>query len=190
MKKLSSLSDEQLVALCKSQDDPDAWTELSSRYLGIAMMQAKKLSNDPTQAEDLAQIGLIGFLNAVRSYNADTKTSFVTYASRCIRNRIINNLRSGNTGKYIPAQLCTPLDSLIDLADPAMTPEQVFLSQKETRHIGDIIRKSLTDKEREVFSLYLSGLKYSEIAERLDMSEKAVEGALSRARKKIKSEFC
>lgn len=189
MKKLSSLSDEQLVALCKSQNDSDAWSELCSRYLGIAMTQAKKLSNNPTEAEDLSQIGLIGFLNAVHSYDENAKTSFATYASCCIRNRIINTIKSSNTKKHIPADLCLPLDDRIDLTDTAMTPEQILLSQREARHIGKVISEKLTKYEQQVFSLYLSGMKYREIAEQLCVSEKSVEGALSRARKKLKSEF-
>lgn len=188
MKSFSSLSDEQLVLLCTSRNDSDAWSELCSRYLGVAKAQANKLSADPTEAEDLAQVGLIGFLRAVHSFNAEGKASFATYASRCIHNRIINAVKSSKAKRQIPSDLCTSLDRQSELVDTALTPEQILLSRKEAQQISKAIHEKLTEKERQVFSLYLSGLKYSEIARRLSVSEKSVESALSRARKKLKDE--
>lgn len=189
MKSFSSLSDEQLVLLCKQRNDSDAWRELCSRYLSVAKAQASKLSADPTEAEDLSQVGLIGFLSAVHSYNAQGKASFATYASHCIHNRIINTVKSSKAKRQIPADLCTPLDSQSELADTALTPEQILLSRKEAQRISKAICEKLTEKEQQVFSLYLSGLRYKEIAKKLSVSEKAVESALSRARKKLKDEF-
>ena len=189
MNRFSSLSDEQLVCLCTSRNDADAWSELCSRYSGVAKAHAVKISADPTEAEDLSQVGLIGFLSAVHSYNAEGKASFATYASRCIRNRIINSVKSSKAKRQIPADLCTPLDGQSELADTALTPEQLLLSRKEAQLIKRTIDEKLTEKEQQVFFLYLSGLKYSEIAKKLDVSEKSVESALSRARKKLKNEF-
>ena len=81
------------------------------------------------------------------------------------------------------------LDDQSELADTALTPEQLLLSRKEAQRISKTIREKLTEKEQRVFFLYLSGLRYGEIAKKLMTSEKSVEGALSRARKKLKSEF-
>ena len=189
MKNVSSLSDEQLVSLCKSQNDSDAWSELCSRYFPVAKAQASKLSFDRSETEDLAQVGLIGFLSAVHSFDEKRDVSFATYASRCMHNRIVNSVKSSRNKRQIPPDLCTPFDDQSELADTAMTPEQFLLSQKEAQHICSTVREKLTEKEQQVFFLYLSGLRYSEIAKKLAISEKSVEGALSRARKKLKSEF-
>lgn len=189
MKNVSSLSDEQLVSLCKSQNDSDAWSELCTRYLAVAKAQASRFSFDPSETEDLAQVGLIGFLSAVHSFDEKGNASFATYASRCIHNRIVNSVKSSRTKRQIPPDLCTPLEDQSDLADTALTPEQLLLSRKEAQRISKTIREKLTEKEQQVFFYYLSGLRYSEIAERLMISEKAVESALSRARKKLKAEF-
>ena len=189
MKNFSSLSDEQLVSLCKSQNDSDAWSELCSRYFPVAKVQASKLSFDRSETEDLAQVGLIGFLSAVHSFDEKGNASFATYATRCIHNRIVNSVKSSRTKRQIPPDLCMPLDDQSDLADTALTPEQLLLSRKEAQRISRTVSDKLTEKEQQVFFLYLSGLRYSEIAKKLMISEKSVESALSRARKKLKTEF-
>lgn len=189
MKNFSSLSDEQLVSLCKSQNDSDAWSELCSRYFPVAKAQASKLSFDRSETEDLAQVGLIGFLSAVHSFDEKGNASFATYATRCIHNRIVNSVKSSRTKRQIPPDLCMPLDDQSDLADTALTPEQLLLSRKEAQRISRTVSDKLTEKEQQVFFLYLSGLRYSEIAKKLMISEKSVESALSRARKKLKTEF-
>lgn len=189
MKNVSSLSDEQLVSLCKSQNDSDAWSELCTRYLAVAKAQASKFSVDRSETEDLSQVGLIGFLSAVHSFDEKRDASFATYASRCIHNRIVNTVKSSKSKRQIPPDLCMSLDDQSELADTALTPEQLLLSRKEAQRISKTIREKLTEKEQRVFFLYLSGLRYGEIAKKLMTSEKSVEGALSRARKKLKSEF-
>ena len=51
------------------------------------------------------------------------------------------------------------------------------------------IERCLTGLERGTVSLYLAGLSYKEIAARLGISEKSVDNAMQRARRKLREEF-
>ena len=48
-----------------------------------------------------------------------------------------------------------------------------------------MIEKSLSSFEKKVLKYYLSGLSYQEIAQRLDKSDKSVDNALQRIRRKL-----
>ena len=50
----------------------------------------------------------------------------------------------------------------------------------------DKINDTLTDFESEVFSLYISGFKYDEIALALDKDKKSIDNAIQRIKLKIK----
>ena len=43
--------------------------------------------------EDLVQEGLMGLLGAVRTYREDENAKFSTYATKCIKNKIISSVQ-------------------------------------------------------------------------------------------------
>lgn len=55
---------------------------------------------DNSTFNDYKQAGLIGLLKAVRSY--DNKRSFVKFASTCIKNEILNHIRTEQKHRHIP----------------------------------------------------------------------------------------
>lgn len=186
MTDYSSLSDEQLAKLCRS-DNEHAWNELCLRYIAVAKAAAFKFRN-AADVDDLVSEGLVGFLSAVHSFKSG-EASFSTYAGVCIRNKIANAVRGSRAGKKIPGELVSPINESRNVADTSMTPEESLVSKEEAAKISKAISTNLTERERLVFRRYLSGNTYNEIADALQISPKAVEGALSRARKKLKSEL-
>lgn len=186
MSDCSSLSDEKLVSLCKKQNDEKAWNELSSRYLRVAKSVSAAFSGSALERDDLIQEGIFGFLAAVYSYKEESKTAFSTYAAVCIRNRMLGALKARATQKQIPPSLFVPIEDENETADSALSPEEVLVSKNEEERIASLIAKELSENERLIFSLFLCGKSYREIAKETFLSEKAVDGALQRARKKLK----
>ena len=129
---------------------------------------------------------MLGFLGAVYSYKKDGAAAFNTYASRCIRNRIISAIRATNTKRHIPEDMIVSLESQRNHGSRNLTPEESLLSQKGTENIIGAIKTELTEKEREIFMLYLAGLSYGDIAKKTGSSVKSVDSALQRARTKLK----
>ena len=81
------LSDEQLVL--NAQSDKTAIGELIARYICTVEFLAKKYGAEVH--EDLVQEGLMGLLGAVRTYREDKNAKFSTYATKCIKNKIISS---------------------------------------------------------------------------------------------------
>lgn len=187
MENYCQLKDEELVALCREKDDV-ALSHLTERYMNVARYIAKGFSLKNADSSDLVQEGMIGFLSAVYSFKENSGSSFNTYASCCIRNRIIGIIRSTNTKKHIPDELIVSFESQTE-SSSVLSPEESILSYKGAEYITDIINTCLSEKEKAVFMQHLSGLSYSEISEKNSVTVKAVDSALQRARKKLKEKL-
>ncbi len=185
MDDYTSLTDEQLVILCR-QNNSSAWSELCSRYIALSRSLCFKFSGQSVEAEDLVQEGLIGFFSAVHTFNPNGAASFKTYACSCMRNKIINAVKAARTKKQIPTELNISLETDMQLADTALSPEELIISKNVSSAIMKAVNELLSEKESEVFKLYLSGVSYEQIAAKLSISKKSVDGALQRARKKLK----
>ncbi len=188
MESYYQLSDEQLVRLSQEKDDL-ALSLLTERYMNVAKYIANGFSLKNSDSADLVQEGMIGFLGAVYSFTEGSGASFNTYASCCIRNRIISLIRATNTKRHIPDELIVSLESQINTGCPALTPEENIISEKGAAYITDIISSELSVKEKEIFMLHLAGLSYEEISRKADITVKAVDSALQRGRKKLKNKL-
>ena len=74
-------------------DDQDAKQILVERNLRLVVYIAKKFENTGIDFEDLISIGTIGLMKAVNTFNVDKNIKLATYASRCIENEILMQLR-------------------------------------------------------------------------------------------------
>lgn len=180
--------DEELVALSK-HGKAEAFSALTERYLPTAGYHASRFCSSLAEKEDLIQEGMLGFISAVYAFDKKEGASFSTFVNHCIRNRIISAVRSLSSKKHIPAELVVPLDGQKDFASHGKTPEENLISQKEAERIYFLIKHALTEKERQSFLLFLSGMSYDQIAKQLDCTVKSVDSTLQRVRKKLREKL-
>ena len=67
--------------------------------MGLVYMVAKRFANRGTDLQDLTQIGVIGLIKAINTFNPTKKIKLATYASRCIENEILMYLRRNSKTK-------------------------------------------------------------------------------------------
>ncbi len=185
MNDCSSCSDEKLVSLCALLDDEKAWNELASRYLRVAKGISTVFSGSTLEREDLVQEGMLGFIAAVYSFNGKS-ASFATYAAVCIKNRMLGALKASSAQKQIPPSLFVPIEDESAATGSELSPEELLVSKNEEARISSLVSSELSKNEQAVFSLFLLGKSYRDIGEETGLSAKAVDGALQRARKKLK----
>jgi RNA polymerase sporulation-specific sigma factor len=126
---------------------------------------------------------MFGLLFATRTYSADKKASFKTYASVCIRNKMASVIRAasrGNKGGDVPYYVQ-------DAVDFRSNPEEMVIAGETRKSVSDFIASELSEFEQNVIRLYLAGSSYKEISDRLSSHPKAVDNALQRIRRKLKS---
>lgn len=175
--ELNSLSNELLVQYAR-QGDEQALSVLSARFLNT---RGSGVSVAYLDSDDFVQEGMLGFLRAVNSYDASKGVPFEAYAFKCMQNSI--NTAAVVYRKELPV---VPESELSEMADTQVDPLDKILINEELSCVLNTCEVSLTDIEKTVVFLKAAGLSYGEIAERLSISEKNVDNAIQRARKKLK----
>lgn len=132
--------------------------------------------------EDAVQEGLIGLLRAVRSYRPDMEPGFEAYARASILNAQRTARRKAGRKKNSPLNQSVPLDEEAE----APGPEQLMMEREAFSDTLGRLNRELSSLERRVLRLRLEGCRVGAIARRLDITTKAAENALCRARRKIK----
>ncbi len=84
--------EEALLSELKN-DNKQAKEKLIEHNLRLVVYISKKFENSGLNLEDLFSIGAIGLIKAVQTYNTDKNIKLATYASRCIENEILMQLR-------------------------------------------------------------------------------------------------
>ena len=180
-----TFSDDALAVLSKNGDEA-AFNELVMRYLGKITSIARKYSAQGYEQNDFVQEGLMGLLYAVKTYDPDGGMSFKSYVSLVAERRFISIIRRQNTQKSVPLSAIVELDTLdSEVVDLSRSPEEQIMLKEQIDLAMQQLRGILSTRELEVFLLYTEGLSYNTIAEKLGVSEKSVDNALQRAKKKI-----
>ena len=181
-------SSDEALCLRAQQADKEAEDILVRRYTRLVESLARRYFLIGGTEEDLKQEGMIGLLSAVREYSSQ-RASFKTFAALCIRRSIIDAIRkSQNRNNLFYNEVLSfsqlPFDG--SQASPMdQDPEQQVIGKLDRKHIEQVLQSKLSEFERQVLSLYLSGYRYSEIAERLSKPVKSVDNAVQRIRRKL-----
>ena len=189
MEKNKALSEREILSLSKKGDN-EALNLVISKYRTAVEAAVSKISDSPIERDDLIQEGLIGLLAAVRSFDPSRETAFSTYCYTCINNSLQTALRKVSRKKDVPQNIVVPLEEgFINSKNTAISAEESFLAQESVSLLTDILENELSEFENEVLRMHIIGCSYKEIADKLGKSPKAVDNALQRIRKKLKTAF-
>ena len=145
-------------------------------------------------SEDLIQEGTFGLLSAIRQYDPQSNASFKTFAEHCIRMRHLSAIKSASRLKHFPLNDGISLEQLSEepganlSAFPEFfrrTPEELVLARESKEELYSAFLQCLSKFEIKVLELYLDGLSYREIADRLGKSAKSIDNAVQRIRNKL-----
>lgn len=172
------LNENELIKKAQA-GDLQAENEILTTYAPLAKSIARSfyvIGED----EDLIQMGMIGLMRAVRTYNAESSAAFKTYASHCIRNTITDTVRKQSS---LPDS-----DSINNMLIPSdeKEPERIFIEGETSKLLFDAISSVLNERELSVLRLFLDAMSYAEISEKLGIEKKQVDNTIYALRKKIK----
>ena len=189
----AKLTDEELCILCQGTDG--ASEELIRRYTGFVRRYARPYYLAGADWEDLLQEGFLGLLNAINCYQPGSDASFKTYATSCVRNKIISSIRAASKQNHrilseaLSLDVSGPLEfDRQHLLQASVSPEQVMMDQEDFEELKTILTTSLSTLEQQTLDLFLQGLSYREIAERMGKTTKSVDNAVQRIRTKLMRE--
>ena len=183
-----SLSSEMLTALLRLYKDGDenAFDRLVQYYMPLIDSMVGRCYEGLSpyyERDDVLQFALIALSRAALTYRSEqNKVTFGLYAKICIGNALVSKMRSARRSHVE----VFPIDGIFNMADPEDVSKSI-LEREALGELSELIALTLSSFENEVFGLYASGYSSSEIAKKLSKTEKSVDNAIFRARKKLKS---
>ena len=135
--------------------------------------------------EDLGQEALIAFYRAIINFDKEqNKVEFGLYAKICVTNSMISLKRAAakkSNESFIGDE------EMNSISDPDGEVSKFFEMRESERELGEQIEKTLSAYENEVWLYYVNGYSSKEIAVKLNSSEKSIDNAIFRIRRKLKT---
>lgn len=201
-KKYEQCSDEELIV--RLRDGESAITDyIMEKYKNLVRSKAKSMYILGADQEDLIQEGMIGLFKAVRDYDTGRDASFFTFADLCVSRQMYTAIQAAGRQKHAPLNTYISLyasafesDSLDEgeegelinsvISQSERNPEEVLIDRENVELLERTIDKELSSFEKQVLDLYLTGMKYSQIAKVLGRDDKSTDNALQRIKTKLK----
>jgi RNA polymerase sporulation-specific sigma factor len=146
--------------------------------------------------EELRQEAMVGFSDALVSYNQDNDASLKTFITLCVERRVRNFIRRSDTIKDKMLReaysLDTPISeeggSLVDAipSNNLSNPEERMVEEESIKELKEQIDDLLSPLEKDVFELMVNDFNEENISEILNISLKQVYNCVSRIRMKLK----
>lgn len=172
---------------------------ICDKYKNLVRSKAKSMFILGADNDDLIQEGMIGLFKAVRDFDSGRDASFYTFADLCISRQMYTAVQASKRQKHFPLNTYVSLDSGDNAPDEQegwltgvmtdrteLSPEELFLDKERVAYLEEAIDRELSDFERQVLDLFLTGMSYSQIARVLGRDERATDNALQRLKAKIK----
>ena len=172
---------------------------ICDKYKNLVRSKAKSMFILGADNDDLIQEGMIGLFKAVRDFDSGRDASFYTFADLCISRQMYTAVQASKRQKHFPLNTYVSLDSTDNAPDEQegwltefmtdrteLSPEELFLDKERVAYLEEAIDRELSDFERQVLDLYLTGMSYSQIARVLGRDERATDNALQRLKAKIR----
>lgn len=201
-KKYENVTDEELIMRLR-EGESQITDFIMDKYKNLVKSKAKSMYILGADSEDLIQEGMIGLFKAVRDYDTGRDASFFTFADLCISRQIYTAVQASGRQKH------TPLNSYISIygshaqeqfdgdADEMelvnvlasgtdSNPEELLIDKENLEVLEKIIEKELSNFEKQVLDLYVTGMGYVQIAKVLGKDEKSADNALQRIKTKLR----
>ena len=143
--------------------------------------------------QELKQEALLGFSDALYSYDYNKDSNLPTFISLCVERRVDNYVKKHSTIKMRMLKEMISLDdqigenlSVMDVVSDNTTPENIMEDEEETKILLDKIKEVLSNKELEIYKLLLYNFSYEDISNILNIPVKSIYDYVYHIRKKIK----
>lgn len=201
-KNYEDCDDEELILRLRDGEE-SIIDYIMDKYKNLVRSKAKSMYILGADRNDLIQEGMIGLFKAVRDYDTGRDASFFTFADLCVSRQMYTAIQAAGRQKH------TPLNTYISLyANSAeqdadgrdgeweltgsmilpseKNPEELLIDKENLERLEKTIEKELSGFEKQVLDLYLTGMKYSQIARVLGRDGKSTDNALQRIKSKLK----
>lgn len=175
---------------------------IMNKYKNLVRSKAQSMYILGADNDDLIQEGMIGLFKAVRDFDSGRDASFFTFADLCISRQMYTAVQASKRQKHIPLNTYVSLYATTkEGSEPSegdmtlvnmltlkseQSPEEMLIDRENVEQLEKTIEKELSGFEKQVLDLYLTGMRYTQIAKVLGRDEKSTDNALQRIKTKLK----
>lgn len=151
--------------------------------------------------DDMTQMGIIGLIKAVKNFDIEKQSRFVSFASTCIRNEILAYLKKQ---KKLQNEFSLSFETEINndngdtytyedvLKSPIPTPEQEYIASEEQEILAKLIDTLQEPNKQIMMAFYgFNGICYTqqEISQMIGLSQSYISRIIKRSTNDIKSKY-
>ena len=195
MKAFDFMAENEVLTLAKNGNTA-AVDFILDKYKNFVITKTRTYFLIGAEKSDIIQEGMIGLYKAIKDYDINGGSSFRSFADLCITRQIITAVKTATRLKHLPLNTYISLNkntdddndnTLIDSLPEAMhpDPEEILLNRERLITIEQKLKDLLSKYEIDVLMCYISGKSYSEISKELNKTEKSIDNALQRIKKKL-----
>ena len=169
-----------------AERDSEAFAILVDKYSPMLKRMVSLYTSDEMSkedVEDLKQEALVAFFRAIKDYKFGVGVEFGLYAQICVKNSMISYKRA--ISRKSKESLLGD-EVMGNITDPESEVSRHIVLEENKKNRGQKIEKTLSPFENEVWPYYAHGDSSKEISAKLNVSEKSVDNAIFRIRKKIR----
>jgi RNA polymerase sporulation-specific sigma factor len=201
---LADLTDAELVRAFREGRSDRAFEQLLGRYVRLIRSWARKYwcAYRIADCDDLEQEARIAFLGAVNSYD-QAQSGFFGFAQLCVTRRLKSVVKSAGRLRNCPPPgaviLSTGMGSGMGASDgddrdmieavpnpAACDPLDLAVANDAARRLWSVAGSALSGLELEALKRRAWGESYQEVAAELGVSQKSIDNAVTRARRKLR----
>ena len=177
--------EEDIVLIEKARNgDENSLNLLMNNYKNFVNKIAKKYFIIGADYSDVIQEGMIGLFNAYNKFDGSKNVLFKTFASVCINRQIITAIKKAY--KNSKSDLFDDISSETLKSNTIyLSPEEDVILKEDYENLLKEISEKLSKMEYKILNEFLKDNSYEQIAEKLKISKKSVDNALSRIRLKL-----
>lgn len=193
-------SDEELVA-CLRNGENTITDFIMEKYKNLVKKKARSMYILGADRDDLIQEGMIGLFKAIRDYDCEQETSFATFAELCISRQMYTAIQAAGRKKHFPLNTYVSFSAGEEgetyagpgleevISNRKMNPEELVIDRENREALEKMLEEELSEFEKQVFELHLTGMSYTQIARVLNRDDKATDNALQRIRGKMRKKL-
>lgn len=168
------------------------------KYKSMVKREAKKLFIQGGDNDDLIQEGMIGLMKAINDYEINNAASFRTFAQLCVSRQMYTAVEAASRKKHMPLNSYVSINGTESGGEydeigvsaisknENINPEKIFLGEEYEKAFTQLLMSRLSELEKEVLLLHITGMDYTEIAMQKGKEPKVIDNALQRIKSKAK----
>ncbi|NUU98648.1 RNA polymerase sigma70 factor [Marinitoga sp. 1154] len=186
--KLRTLRVESLIKLAQS-GDKEAMNMIMVKFEPMIKSIASKYYGAWAEFQDLVQIGFVGLIQGVYSFDENNKTKFSTFAYLNISSEIKSFLTYLNRLKNKVLSDAVSIESMFE--DYSEDSDYYFEVPSETDLYQSVVYNyifersigQMKDLEKNIVKMWLDNNSYDEISDKLNVAKKKVDNTIQKFKK-------